>query len=181
MIRVKGSIKIEISPEQVFALISDVHQCGQLNPRIEVLSISANPPGQISEGTVFHNRVVVEGRLTEFTSKVVAYEPSRLLQLKSDSYPELSVKYQVVPVPGGARLEQELTSSVTQENPIPVNLPYWFARLVDLFAKESSRQEHSAAIKQEEALMENELQAQLDEWLAIVKKYLEDQRNKLLA
>jgi len=182
MIRVKGAIDIEISPEQVFALISDVRKCGELNPRIEVISISAEPAGKVREGTIFHYRIVVEGRMTEYTSKVVSFEADRLLQFKTNTYPEVNIKYQITPVPGGARLEQELTSSVTQDNPIPVNLPYWFAKLVNMFAKEPESAEQSAAKKkEEESLMEKELQAQLDEWLAIVKKYLEEQRDKFFA
>ncbi|WP_455222964.1 SRPBCC family protein [Kaarinaea lacus] len=182
MIRVKGSVNIETRPDQVFALISDARKCAELNPRIEVIDISAEPADQLHEGTVFHNRVVVEGRMTEYTSKVVAFEPDHSLQIKTNTYPEVTITYQVAPVPGGSRLEQELISSVTREDPIPVNLPYWFAKLVDMFAKESHSPEERAALqRQEEAMMTEELQAQLDEWLAVVKKYLEEQRDKFLA
>lgn len=67
MIQVKGEININASAEQVFALLCDVRQCADLNPRIEVINISAEPEGQLSEGTVFQYRIVVEGRMTEYT------------------------------------------------------------------------------------------------------------------
>jgi len=33
MIRVKGTVNINASPEQVFVLLSDARQCAELNPR----------------------------------------------------------------------------------------------------------------------------------------------------
>lgn len=182
MIRVKGSVNIKISPEQVFALISDVRLCGELNPRIEVINISSEPAGQVREGSVFQYRIVVEGKMTEYTSKVVAFEPGRLLQFRTDTFPEVAINYQITPVTGGSRLEQELISTTMQQDPIPVNLPYWFARLVEMFAPDPQNTEQSAAERRkEEAMMAEELQAQLNEWLAIIKEYLEEQRDKFLA
>lgn len=182
MIQVKGTVNINVSPEQVFALISDARQCAELNPRISVIDIVAEPLGEVHKGTVFHNRIVVEGRLTEYSSKVVAFEPDSLLQIKTDTYPEVSIKYHIRPTADGACLEQELTSSVTHEEPIPVNLPGWFARLVDKFTEEpSSSEQDMQSQQQEEAMLKEELQVQLDEWLTIVKKYLEAQRNNFLA
>ena len=72
MIQVKGEVTIHVSSQQVFDLLSDVRECAELNPRIKVIDISSEPAGRVGEGTVFHNRIVVAGRLTEYDSEVVA-------------------------------------------------------------------------------------------------------------
>lgn len=82
----------------------------------------------------------------------------------------------------GCCLEQELISLVGLEEQMPVKLPGWFAKLVERF--QSNRLVLSKAprrSKQDEAIMRKELQAQLNEWLMIVKKYLEVQQGKFNA
>ena len=182
MIRVNGSVNINANPQQVFALISDVHQCGELNPWIKVINITAEPAGQMRAGTIYHYRIVVEGRMTEYTSKVLAFEPDRVIEIQTDTDPVVNIKYRLAPIAEGSHLEQEMTSSVKGPQPAQVVLPGWFAKLMGNLVKEvRSPEQNEVLLRQEEAMTQQQLQAQLDEWLAIVKKYLEDQRDTFLA
>jgi uncharacterized protein YndB with AHSA1/START domain len=72
MISVKGAVKINASPEQVFALITDVWQCAELDAQITVLDISVRPEGAMREGSMIHYRVATEGHIREYQSQVVA-------------------------------------------------------------------------------------------------------------
>ena len=182
MIRAKGSVNIQTSPEQVFALVSDVRQCGELNPRIEVINITAQPAGQMREGTTFHYRIVVEGRMTEYTSKVLTFEPGRMIEIQTDTDPVVTIRYVIKPTADGSSLEQELTSSLPKRESAPLELTDWFAKLLDKLVKDSDSPEQREAFRQQqEAMMQEQLQAQLNEWLVIVKKYLEEQRDTFLA
>ncbi|WP_455219680.1 SRPBCC family protein [Kaarinaea lacus] len=182
MIHVKSAVNIQASPEDVFSLISDVRRCGELNPRIEVINISSEPAGQLSEGTVIHYRIVVEGRMTEYSSKVVAFEPGRLMETQTDTDPVVTITIRIHPVEGGVCLEQELATSVARQQSTSVELPGWFAKLMGRLEKETNSAEYGDTLYQrQEQTMQDQLQVQLDEWLAIVKKHLEEERNQFFA
>jgi hypothetical protein len=182
MIRVKSSVNIQASPEEVFALISDVRRCGEINPRVEVINISTEPPGQVVEGTIFHYRIVIQGKMTEYSSKVIAFEPNQLMETQTDTYPVVNISIKIEPIEGGVCLEQELTSSVPPEESTPVAFPGWFSKLMGRFEEETNAAEGGEAlVKEQEAVMQEQLQEQLDEWLSVVKKHLEEERNTFLA
>lgn len=182
VIHAEGSVNIQASPEQVFALICDVRRCAEINPRIAVINITADPPGPVREGTVFYNRIVVEGRMIEYSSKVLTFAPEREIEIRTDSYPVVNIRYKVEPIAEGARLDQALTSSAQREEPVSVALPGWFGKLATMFgANADDAAQMDRQRQQEQAMAQRELQSQLDEWLTIVKKYLETQQNKLLA
>ena len=182
MIQVQGSVNIQASAEKVFALISDVRRCGELNPRIEVINITNEPVGKVEQGTVFHYRIVVEGKMTDYSSKVVAFEPNRLMETQTNTDPVVNISIKIKPIEGGVCLEQELTSTVTREESAPVEFPGWFAKLMGRLEKETNSAEHGEVLlQQQEATMQEQLQVQLNEWLAIVKKHLEEERDQFFA
>ena len=182
MIHVKSSVNIQASPEEVFTLISDVRRCGELNPRVEVINISIEPSGKLDKETLIHYRIVVEGRMTEYSSKVVAFEPNRLMETQTNTDPVVNISISIEPIAGGVRLRQELTSSVTRQDSTPLELPGWFAKLVGRLEKETNSAEHGEALyQQQEKTMQDQLQVQLEEWLAVVKKHLEEERDQFLA
>ena len=182
MIQVKGSVNIQASPEEVFALVSDVRRCGELNPRVEVINITNEPAGQVAEGTVFHFRIVIQGKMTEYSSRVVAFEPNRLMETQTDTDPVVNISIRIEPIEGGVCLEQELTSAVTRQESTPIQLPGWFSKLMGRLEKETNSAETGEALyQQQEATMQEQLQVQLNEWLAVVKKHLEEERDKFLA
>lgn len=177
MIQVKGEINIRVSPQQVFTLLSDVRECAELNPRIKVIEITLEPAGRVGEGTVFHNRIVVAGRMTEYNSKVIAYIPNQLLHIKTNTNPELDIKYHIKPVAEGCCLEQEFIATMRPEETVPVKLSGWFGKLLERLTEQpSGSAQNTASQQREEITMREELQAQLDEWLMIVKNHLEEQR-----
>lgn len=182
MIQVQGSVNIQASAEKVFALISDVRRCGELNPRIEVINITNEPVGKVEQGTVFHYRIVVEGKMTDYSSKVVAFEPNRLMETQTNTDPVVNISIKIKPIEGGVCLEQELTSTVTREESAPVEFPGWFAKLMGRLEKETNSAEHGEVLlQQQEVTMQEQLQVQLNEWLAIVKKHLEEERDQFFA
>ena len=182
MIQVQGSVNIQASAEKVFALISDVRRCGELNPRIEVINITNEPVGKVEQGTVFHYRIVVEGKMTDYSSKVVAFEPNRLMETQTNTDPVVNISIKIKPIEGGVCLEQKLTSTVTREESAPVEFPGWFAKLMGRLEKETNSAEHGEVLlQQQEATMQEQLQVQLNEWLAIVKKHLEEERDQFFA
>lgn len=182
MIQVKGKIQINVSPQQVFSLLSDVRECAELNPRIKVIDITSEPAGKVREGTVFHYRIVVAGHMTEYSSQVVACVPNELLQIRTNTNPEVDIQYHIKPVAEGCCLEQELTSTTKPEASEPVELPGWFSRLMEKFTEQPPGSEQTPEFQlQDDTAMKEELQGQLDEWLMIVKKHLESQQGKFKA
>lgn len=182
MIHAKSSVNIQASPEEVFTLVSDARRCGELNPRIEVINISNEPAGQLDEGTIIHYRIVIEGKMTEYNSKVVAFEPDRLLETQTDTDPVVNIRISIEPIADGVCLEQELTSNVTRQETAQLALPGWFSKLMGRLEKETDGAEYGEALyKQQEKTMQAQLQVQLDEWLAVVKKHLEEERDQFFA
>ena len=75
-----------------------------------------------------------------------------------------------------------MTASIKQQETTPVVLPGWFAKLVGRLEKEAGSADKSEILlQQQEVVMQEQLQAQLDEWLSIVKKHLEEERNQFFA
>ena len=134
------------------------------------------------EGTVFHYRIVVEGRMSEYSSKVIAFEPNRLMETQTNTDPMVKFRVKITPLSEGVCLEQEITASITQQESTPVELPAWFAKLIGRLEKETnSAEKGEALLKKQESLMEEQIQAQLEEWLVIVKKHLEEQCDQFFA
>lgn len=133
MIQVKGEVNIRVSPQQVFSLLSDVRELAELNPRIKVIAITSEPAGRVGEGTVFHNRIVVAGRMTEYSSKVIEYKVDQLLHIRTNTNPEVETRYHLTPIAGGCCLEQEYTLSMKAEESLSAEVPGWFAKLVERF------------------------------------------------
>ncbi|MGD8569075.1 MAG: SRPBCC family protein [Gammaproteobacteria bacterium] len=181
MIRVSGSVNINVRPEQVFALVTDVCQCGKLNPRVEVISIVAEPQGPMRQGTVYHNRIVVEGRMTEFTSNVIGFEPNTFLEIRTNTYPAVTTQYRVKSRGEGACLEQQMTSEMTPPEPLSPALPPWLHKIFGKSPHSANDADQKAAFQRQEHLLQQQLQKQLEEWLQVVKSYLENQRGKFLA
>ena len=154
----------------------------ELNPRIEVIDIATEPAGELPQGTVFHYRVVLEGRMTEYSSRILSSEHNQSLEVQTDTEPVVIMKYKITPGGEGAILEQELMSSAANRQSEQVEYLGWFSRLLGSLVKTPQSPEEDAALRQkDEAIVQEQLQSQFDEWLMIVKKYLGDQRSKLLA
>ena len=82
-----------------------MRRCGELNPRIKVINITSQPPGSVRKGTVFHYRIVVEGRMSEYSSKVVASEPDCLMETQTDTDPVVNIRVKITPISDGACLD----------------------------------------------------------------------------
>jgi hypothetical protein len=159
-----------------------VRQCADLNPSVEVIDIKVDPPGPMRRGSIFHYRVVIKGHMTEYSSEVIAFEPNGLIEIETKAHPVLTTKYTIAALSEGVRLDEELTSSLPHYELPKVDVPNWFKKLVGDFsdASDDSNIDRSL-LEQEEAELQQQLQAQLNEWLLIVKKYVETQRGKFLA
>lgn len=181
MLRVTGSVNINVSPEQVFALIADVRQCGKLNPRIEVISITAEPAGSMRQGTVYHHRIVAEGHLREFTSNVTTFEPNTLIEIRTNTYPAVTTRYRVEAWGEGATFEQQMTAEVMPPKPLSPSLPPWLYKLFGKWIQSDNNADQTAVLDQQEQMLQQQLQNQLNEWLQVVKNYLEKQRGTFLA
>ncbi|MGD8559642.1 MAG: SRPBCC family protein [Gammaproteobacteria bacterium] len=182
MINASRVVNIDASPEEVFTLISDVHQCGELNPWIKVINITPEPPGAMRKGTKYHYRVVVKGKMTEYTSEVVVFEPGRLIETQTYTNPPLNITYRIDPAGEGTILEQEITTALPQQEPQAVEVPGWFSKLVGKFGIDKEAPDHvDDTLQQEEEQIRQQFQEQLNEWLDIVKNHIESQRGKFQA
>lgn len=179
MVCVQSSVHIEADPDAVFALVTDVARKARLAPHTRVLAVVQETEGPVRIGTVFHYRLVIEGRIADYRSRCTDFQPGRMMETESDSCPPFKVRVTVDPVPGGARLTQQETFALP-----PVHVPLPGARgwlgtaLRILLGTSSAIVQDGEAVAREEADMKARLQPRLDRWLASIKDHLERQRDR---
>lgn len=182
MVRVRRSVDIQARPETVFDLVCDVARKARLDPNAKPLGVGQETPGPVGVGTVFYYRLVIEGKIAEYRSRCIAFEPGRLLVTESDTSPPFRVHISVDPLPAGARLTHEETFTLPA---LVVPLPRargWLARpLRLLFGDRPYLAQGPEALAAEEADWEARLNRRLERWLASIKAHLEQERARLRA
>ncbi len=182
MVDVEHSVEINADPESVFSLVTDIPRKAQLDPNAKVLGVVQETEGPVAIGTKFHYRLVVEGKIAEYRSQCIAFEPGRLLETVSDSDPPFTVRVTVAPSSNGARLTQK-ESFTAQRIHIPLpTADGWRGKLLRvLFGNRDAIQQDPNASRDEEARMEAKIKWRLEKWLEAIKQELESQHARLNA
>ncbi len=106
---------IRAEAAEVFALVSDLRRKARLNPNIEVIRIDLEGGEPVGEGSVFCHRFAKGGRIIEYRSRCVHYDPPRLFVSRGETDPPFEVRVMVEPTPAGCRLTQRETLEVEAE------------------------------------------------------------------
>ncbi len=182
MVEVEQSVEIGADADEVFALVPDVARKARLDPSVAVLDVVQETEGPVGIDTTFHYRLVIEGKLTDYRSRCVAFTPGRMMETVSDSDPPFTVRVSVDPLADGALLTQRESFALQQLRiPLP-KADGWRGRLLRLlFGSREAIGQDSSIVEAEEARMRAKLQPRLLSWLQAIKEELESDRGKLEA
>jgi hypothetical protein len=182
MVCVEESVDIRAAAEDVFALVTDVARKAPLDPSVHVLNVGQEPAGPVGVGTVFHYRLVIEGKIADYRSTCVTFEPGQMMETTSDSRPPFKIRVTVEPIPGGARLTQNETFTFPH---LRVPLPQakgWLGKVLRfIFGDADAIVQSQESMAEEEAQMEAQLKPRLTAWLKGIKAHLESERSRLMA
>lgn len=182
MVSVKASVDIQADPAAVFDLMTDVPRKAKLDRSVHVIGIARETPGPIREGTVFHYRLVIEGKIADYRNTVTAFEAGRLMVTRSDSNPQFEITIEVEPIAGGARVIQEERFTLrAMAMPIPTAQGIFGGFLRLLFGGAEKIEQNPDDLAAEEHELAAALQPRLEDWLQAIKKHLETQTGYLEA
>ncbi len=182
MVCVEESVDIRAEPEVVFSLITDVARKARMNPNVRVLSVGQETEGPVGIGTVFHYRLVIEGKIADYRSTCVAFEPGRMMETLSDTVPPFKVRVTVEPIPGGARLTQVESFTLSSARvPLP-RAKGWLGEVFRfIFGEGNTLTQSPESVAADEAQWEARLKPRLAAWLNSIKTHLETERSSLKA
>ena len=180
MVRVKASLDIQADPEAVFSLVTDVARKARLGPHAAVIGVSKETAGPVGVGTVFHYCLSIEGKIADYRTRCVAFEPGRMMETVSDTRPPFKVRVTVEPVPGGARLTQEETFSLpVLHMPVPGTKGWWGRVLHFIFGDADAIVQSRESSAAEDVAMQAKLEPKLADWLERIKTHLEREQSRL--
>jgi hypothetical protein len=180
MVRIEASVNIQAEPDSVFSLITDVARKTHLDPSSTVLGIAKETEGPVDVGVVFHYRIVIEGKIADYRSRCIAFEAGHIMETASDSSPPFRVRVTVDPIPGGARLTQAESFSLSALRvPVP-KAKGWPGQILQLIlGRGDCIVQSPESVAAEEAQMEAKLRPRLARWLNAIKTHLERERLRL--
>jgi hypothetical protein len=174
MVHIKETIDIKAEPAKVFALVTDVARKAEIDPNTRVLGVSQETEGPVGLGTVFHYRLVIEGKIADYRSTCTAFESGRMIETVSDSQPPFKIRVAVEPTTDGCRLTQEEAFSLPV---IRVPVPQargWLGNCFRLlFGDKEFLIQGPAVVTREEARIQQRLQTRLARWLVAIKASIE--------
>jgi carbon monoxide dehydrogenase subunit G len=101
VIRIELTVEIARTPEEVFALLSDVERL----PEWQTSAVEAHTEGPLAQGSRITETRRLLGREVDSELEVVAYEPPKRLTLRSLGGPvRFTVDHELVAQDGGTRL-----------------------------------------------------------------------------
>jgi len=182
MVYVEQSVEISADPETVFSLVTDIPRKARLDPNVRVLGVAQETEGPVGIGTTFHYRLAIEGKIADYRSRCIAFEPGQMIETVSDSDPPFTVRVIVESSPAGTRLTQAESFTIPRIHiPLPT-MDGWRGKLFRLlFGNKDVIQQDPSASEEEEARMEAKLKHRLLKWLEAIKQDLESKTSNLEA
>lgn len=177
MVVVSRSAHINAPVERVFALMADPATRAALNPLATPIRVEVEDGAPLHLGSTCHYRLQVGSRVVDYRSRVVAYEPNRLIVSESESEVPFTIHVEMLPDGRGGtwlrQVERFEPSEETLRSAIPpttmntaLRLAYGLALYLDLDAA------HWLRGRLEEALSQT-LSANLARWLDAIRAHLE--------
>lgn len=179
MVVVSRSIHVAAPVERAFALMADPLARAALNPFATPIRVEVENGAPLHLGSVCHYRLQVGTRIVDYRSRIVEYEPNRLIVSRSESETPFTIRVEMLPDGrGGTWLRQVERFEPTEEmlrSAIPpttlnaaLRLAYGLALYLDLDAARWLRGRLEEALSQA-------LSANLARWLDAIRAHLEKQ------
>lgn len=164
-------------PQTVFRLVIDLERRIRLSPNVEVISVQKETEGPVGVGTEFHLRLSSKGQPVEYRCRCTAFEPGRKMETESLTERPFGMRVIVEPIPDGTRLTQEEWLGVEYQKPPRPEAKTMLGKLANALADGLSG--HTVEDKRyQNAAFEQELGAQLEQWLQATKAYLEGENKE---
>ena len=181
-VTLRASTEINVAPEEVFALVSDLRLKTPLCPHTAVIRITKQPEGPVAVGTTFQQRVTIDGHIADYQNRVIEFIPSKRMVTESDTSPSFRIVVTVEPNGNGCRLTQVESFPLSELiMPIP-KANGWIGKLLrGMFGKGEFISQGDESLVNEATEMRNKLEPRLEAWLASIKQHLEAQRHQLPA
>lgn len=176
MIVVSHSVHVEAPVEAVFALMADPAQRTRLNPLVSSPFAEVEGAGELHVGSTCRFRFRVRGQPVEYRSRVEEFDPPHRIVSLSDSAVPFEVCIETTPEGSGTRLTQTERFEPTDamlEQALPDragNAAVKLAWRLYLFFDSDKALELR---KRQEQLLAHRLQANMQQWLGAIKRYLE--------
>lgn len=182
MVKISASVVINVKPEEVFALITDLQRKTNLCPNTVVLNITKHPDGPIELGTVFHHRVAVDGHIADYHNTVVEIVSGQRMVTQSDSKTSFKIIVEVEPISSGTRLTQEESFELIELIFPTPSAKGWLGKFFRLiFGKGDTIRQGDEALARDTQEMQEKLQPRLQAWLNSIKCHLEKESQQLWA
>jgi len=170
---VSRSIHIDAPVERVFALISDPLERARLNPEAAPIRVEIENAPRLQAGSICHYRLQVGRRIVDYRMRVREFVPNQRIASVSDSAVPIDVALDTEADAGGTRLTQTEEFEPTDEMLLdsapaegPMRRLEWLLPFLDL---DYARQ----VLARREELLRERLEANLDGWLAAIKRRVE--------
>jgi len=177
MVVVSRSIHIDASVERVFALMADPAARAALNPFATPIRVEIENGAPLHLGSICHYRLQMGSHIVDYRSRIVEFEPNRLIVSESEAEVPFSIRVEIVPDGrGGAWMRQierfEPTDGMLRDA-VPtttlnaaLRLAHWLALYLDLDAARWLRGRLEEALSQK-------LGDNLDRWFEAIRAHLE--------
>lgn len=180
MITVSRNIFIEAPVERVFALMADPAARSALSPHAKPIQVEIEGGESLHVGSVCHFRLQLDNRIVDYHTRVHEFSPNRLIVSVSDTAVPFQIRLETRPEGDGTRLIQteqfEPTDEILRQAlpPTLANLMlekiYWLLPFLD--------PDYAARVRSErEETLANQLEGNLEQWLAAIKRHLESGRD----
>lgn len=180
MVKVSASVVINVKPEEVFALITDLRRKTNLCPHTVVLDITKHPDGPIDLGTVFHHRVAVDGHIADYHNTVIEFVSGRRMVTQSDSKTSFKIIVEVEATSSGTRLTQEESFELVELIIPTPSAKGWLGKFFRfLFGKGKVIRQGNESLMHDTQEMQEKLQPRLQVWLDGIKRHLEKESQRL--
>jgi len=177
MVVVSRSIHIRAPVERVFALMADPAARAALNPFATPIRVEVEDGAPLHLGSICHYRLHVGDRIVDYRSRVIGYQPHRLIVSESESAVPFTIQVEILPDGrGGAWMRQVERFEPSEEmlrSAIPpsafnaaLRLAYGLALYLDLDAARGLR-------SRLEDVLGQTLSANLARWLDAIRTHLE--------
>ena len=175
-------MEIAVSPSAVFALVCDPEAKARLNPFVQVIRVEAEEAGPLREGSVILFRLQKGRRIFEYRTRCLRLIPGRLLETRAELPTLFTVRVEVVPIPGGTRLEQqeECEIDLVMLEGVPVSRRaervYRAMHLMAFLLPALGRETYAILLRERADALRIVLQRELHGWLEAIKRHLESQK-----
>ncbi len=177
MVVVSRSIHIDAPVERVFALMANPAARARLNPGEAPLAVEIETGAPLRLGSVCHYRLQHGHRILDYRMRVHEFMPNRRILSTSDSAVPFEVRIETAPEGTGARLTQTESfepSDAMLREALPDDASRDIVGVAERFFILIDPESALRLRRRQEEQLTKMLEHRMDDWLAAIKRYLED-------